>query len=275
MGPRGQDPRSLTSRGSSARDADPAFGPHGDQVAFASSRDGTSKIYVLDPAGGDARPVSDGAEGGDSEPAWSPDERQIVFVRGARRDLYAVDASGGAPARLLLAGADDEPQGAGAPSWSPDGKTIVFAGARGESLGMSLWLVDADGSGLRRLTHAPRPERWTRDVHPSWSPDGKRIAFASNRHASSEVAAEDLDIYVVTVADGSLVRLTRDPAVADDPCWSPDGRRVFFTSTRDAPTPYSHELYVMPAAGGEQRRLTRDAIPLNTSCSTGRIREGK
>jgi TolB protein len=126
-------------------------------------------------------------------------------------------------------------------------------------MGTSLWRVGADGTSLRRLTRPPPAQSWVRDLRGAWSPDGARIAFASNRHAASVHDAGDLDIYELVIASGAVTRLTRDPALADDPCYSPDGKRIYFTSTREAPRDWAVELYAMPAGGGEQRRLTRDA----------------
>ena len=113
--------------------------------------------------------------------------------------------------------------------------------------------------------------RWLRDQRPAWSPDGGRVVFASNRHAARDADAGDLDLYAVDMGSGAITRLTHDPAVADDPTYSPDGKRLFFTSTRDAARPYSVEIYVMPAAGGEQRRVTRDEFPENSAPAAGRV----
>ena len=103
--------------------------------------------------------------------------------------------------------------------------------------------MNADGSGLRNLT----PKPWAPDAAPAWSPDGRKIAFASERDGNSEV-------YVMN-ADGSGQRnLTRNPALDGDPAWSPDGRNIAFRSTRDGNT----EIYVMNADGSGQRNLSHN-----------------
>lgn len=272
MNATGGDQRRLTYKASNAPDEAPALSPHGDAVAFMSRRDGVSKLYVVALDGAGTRQVTDGADGGDLDPSWAPDGRKLVFVRGKdRRDLYVVDFDGGGAPKKILAGADDDVAFAGGPSWSPDGAEIAFSGDRGEGMGTGLWLVKPDGTGLRRLTRPTTSERWYRDVHASWSPDGKKIVFASNRHATSESDSADLDLYEVTVEDGTITRLTRDSGVADDPSYSPDGKRIFFSSTREAVRPYAIELFAMPAGGGEQRRLTRDEVPQNAAPSAGRV----
>jgi TolB protein len=103
-----------------------------------------------------------------------------------------------------------------------------------------IFVMNADGTGERELTHNAA----ARTIPPAWSPDGRRIAFASGRDGNFE-------IYVIN-ADGSRQRrLTRNTGRDDAPVWSPDGRRIAFES--------NWQVYVMNADGSGQRRLTRNA----------------
>jgi Tol biopolymer transport system component len=264
------EPLLISQRTAASPDASPAFSPHGDAIAWASAQ----KLFVSAVDGSAARAVTDGKDGGDSDPAWSPDGRRLVFTRGhagERRDLFVLDFDAGGAARLLLAGKDAAPAQVGSPAWSPDGAWIVFSADRSEGEGTGLWRVAPDGTGLLRLTRPGRSAAWVRDERAAFAPDGKTIAFASNRDARSEDDATDLDIYALDLASGKVTRLTHDPGVADDPAYSPDGKRLYFTSTRDAHKEFEVELYAMPAAGGQQLRLTRDASPQNAAPSAGRV----
>lgn len=275
MNPDGKDQARVTIRGQAAPDETPALSPGGEDVAFVSAREGVAKIFIAAADGTTTRPLTDGAEGGDAHPAWTPDGKHLVFMRGkpeTRRDLYLVAEDGSEAPRKLLEGRDDTPALSGHPAVSPDGKTIAFATDRGEGTGTSLFLVGIDGKNLRRLTRPPQSLSWVVDTRPAWSPDGKTLAFASNRHGTSADDAEDFDIYTIDVASGKITRLTSDLAVADDPVYSPDGKRLYFTSTRDATRPYAVEIFVMAATGGEQLRLTRDEVPQNSAPSAGRIK---
>ena len=116
-----------------------------------------------------------------------------------------------------------------------------------------IYVMNADGSGQRRLTRNEAT-----DSDQSWSPDGTKIAFrravAPFRCGPRGCGPAKSDIFVMN-ADGSGERnLTRnDPSYAMDADWSPDGRRIVFRTTRHG----KWELYVMNADGSGQRRLTR------------------
>ncbi len=171
---------------------------------------------------------------------WAPDGRMIAFRRhNGGTQVYVMNADGSGVRRLTSRPGSVWDVSAGA--WSPDGRKLTLTAwpARPRSAGHTeIYVVNADGSGQRRLT---------RGVTPAWSPDGRKIAFVRGRAGNSEI--------FVMNADGSATRrLTRQPAGGHGPAWSPDGRKILFQSGRDG----NLEVYVMNADGSAQRNLTQE-----------------
>jgi tricorn protease len=124
------------------------------------------------------------------------------------------------------------------PDISPDGKLVAFS-----YLG-DIWVVETIGGVARPVTMHE-----AHDIGPVFSPDGRRIAFSSNRHGS-------YDVFVVSAQGGRPTRLTFDSALDRVTGWSPDGRQVLFESSRSVSFPPSLELYTVPADGGRVRRVS-------------------
>ncbi|HEX9892405.1 MAG TPA: protein kinase [Gemmatimonadales bacterium] len=230
--------------------------------------------------------------GGDSHPAVSPDGRWLVFRRMAGLfvgELYRLPlgpgvTAAGEPERLTLAALNAEH-----PAWMPDSKEILF------SAKSSLWRLSVSGEnaparlpfvgdyGLMPAVSRPQPGRPLRLVYirsfldgniwrvetaapgatastppvvaisstrledmPQFSPDGRRVAFTSDRSGNWEIWLTDPD-------GANAVQLTSMGAVAAGyPHWSPDGQQIVFHSNVDG----QWEVYLVPAAGGKPRNLT-------------------
>ncbi len=182
-----------------------------------------------------------------SSGAFSPDGRYyaIAAKRRDRDDLVILDVKRGREERRIQIPLN----GLITPSWSPDGRQLVFTGFDG---GLSdLYVVNRDGSGLRRLTN----DKYA-DLQPTWSPDGKTIAFATDR--GSETDFEDLRfgptrIALYQLATGTIEIVPHmDQGRNSNPVWAPDGRSFAFVSDRTGIS----DIYLYDFTDGNVYQLT-------------------
>lgn len=203
-------PARVTISGSMS--VDPALSPDGSAVAFASDRSGSFEIYLvgLAPGSQEIALTRDGKN--NMQPAWSPDGRWIAFYSRNDSGLWVVPSTGGTPRRLIDSGSN--------PAWSPDSNWIVFTTQTGLVGQSSLKVIGRDGSGLRDLTRLGDPIGGHRS--PSWSNNGRFIAFATVR------GADEGSVWIVDAAGGTPRRL-QTAMGAGNVQFSSDDRAVFFT----------------------------------------------
>ncbi len=255
--------------------ASPAWSPDAERVYFIGvlrEREGDrfvyyeSDIFVVDAGGGEPRRITTSSDVEAVAP--SPDAKTLLVVRdehpGKRPStsgLWLLDADGRHPRRLVDVQAGHLVV---APSWSPDGRTIAFArcpyvepDARGFIANTcAVYTVSPDGTGMRKLAQ--------RSSQPVFSPDGRLIAFVSDRDEHGKLArGEDEEAFAnelyVMDADGSNQRRLTESGSLDEstPAWSPDGSRIAFT--REGPARFSKQLMVVKPDGTCPTALIGDA----------------
>jgi Tol biopolymer transport system component len=231
MKPDGSDLRDLTPNLKDCRN--PSFSPDGSKIVFYSAMSGNDEIYVMGAGGGAPRNLTNNPAR-DIHPHWAPDGKSILF-NSLRDDpdafdIYQMNADGSGVKRLTATKEDET-----CAQLSPDGKHLVFL--RGFGNGNNDIIVsDPDAKNAVNLSNTPfNAEGW-----PSWSPDGKRILYSSDRPGVYV-------IYVVNVDGSDLRALTDRMATSEDAraVWSPDGSKIAFTRRRGT----TMDIWVMPVAG--------------------------
>jgi len=253
------------------------------QIAFISSRSGHKELWLMDYDGAAQHQLTR-LNSISLSPRISPDGDRIAFVnfgKGVQLAMFSVELNR-TVAFPSFGGTNVTP------AWSSDGRKLAFSSSmRGNP---NIYVSDASGANLRRITEGPGPDvspvwnpktnsqiafvsgrsglpqvyiieadganlqRMTDTgyaVSPSWSPNGQFLAFAWRRNYGPG-APGGQDIYIMDVATRQWVQLTHDSGLNDFPSWSPDGRHIVYESRHGARS----EIWSMLADGSKARALT-------------------
>ncbi|MEM7533137.1 MAG: hypothetical protein AAF639_13235 [Chloroflexota bacterium] len=240
-------------------------------------RNGTAQVWIMDVDGSNQRPLT--SDGGNAHPAWSPDGSTIAFnsTRTGQLELFLMDADGSNQRQLthstgeapgpfenlrhieLLMHSLYAPDVLGPtnifPTWSPDGKQIAFCSIAQESY--AIWVMDADGGNLTKLTDANEDERPQANC-PFWSPTGNQIAYWSGVNVGPG------SIWVMDADGRNRRQVSDEPAnsICDEPSWSADGRQILYTTNRrDERNGLQSAVWIADPDGSNQRPLINGAIP--------------
>lgn len=228
----------------------PAWSPDGTKVAYTSyvKRKGSTfrnaDLLLLDLSSG-TRSLVSYRQGINSGAAFSPDGRHIYLTvsQGSNPDIYKMSLDGNLTGKIT-----NGPAGAMnvEPALAPDGRLTFSSDRAGRPM---IYTADSNGNDVKRITFAG-----VFNSSPSWSPDGKKIAFAGQ-------SSGNFDIFVMNSDGTGMIRLTSATlkngkmASNEDPSFSPDGRFVMYTSNRTG----SSQIYISTVDGTEERRMTNDS----------------
>ncbi len=228
---------------------DPAYSPGGKRIAFVRASKQAIDLWTMNANGTRQRRLTTTARIDEIDPAWSPDGEQIAFAVETplgQQGIWVVGAKGQSR-RQLTTGADTNP------SWSPDGTEIAFQRSEPFTHMDSVLAVPITGGTPTDLTDDPLSDY----LDPAWSPDGNSILLSSDR--GDDLTQLDLWALDLQAADPapSFVRVTNTPSRDErDPAWSPDGRRIAYSSEGAFHGASSSQLYVAKANGTDRHILT-------------------
>jgi Tol biopolymer transport system component len=250
-----------------------------------------TRIWIVSTAGGNARQLTFG-ERGDTQPQWSPDGRHISFVsaRGPvsgddppRAQLYLMRADGGEAWKLT-----DSKESVASYSWAPDSTRIAFVATDPRSVEeegdqrkrddervfendfryQHLWVIAVDGSSpASRITNGTN---YTVNAAPSWSPDGKRLAFSAK--PTTMIRDGRTDVYIAEVAGATIDKITTNAGLDGPPEWSPAGNLIAWVSEPLTAKPIGDATY--PSYVGNGHLMLYDVASKTTKDAALPIRIG-
>nr|MBA3672744.1 PD40 domain-containing protein [Gemmatimonadaceae bacterium] len=202
--------------------------PDGGAVVYSGDVGGIRKLFVKRIGGPEAEQLTVG-DRDDVQPAWSPDGRQIVFVRAReprRRiepgdvfaayesdagDVWSIDLASHREERLV--------ENAFYPDFSPDGRSIAVDASRGGP--RRIWIMDVHGLNPQQAT--TDSSEAVAHIAPRWSPDGRRIVY-------QRIERTRFDVAVVDLASRQSITVTRDVYRKINPVWARDGHAIYYSS---------------------------------------------
>jgi dipeptidyl aminopeptidase/acylaminoacyl peptidase len=245
----GGDPLPMTVEGVSS--SHPRWSPDGKYLSFLSARNGgKNQVWLLDRRGGEAQKLTEVAQGvNDFE--WSPDSTRLVLIL---QDPKPED---------IEAAKETDKDKPAAKAKTPRPLVIDRLQFKQDTVGYldhrrdHLYIFDVASKKLTQITSGDFD-----DNEPAWSPDGKSLAFTSNRSTPDPDRNYNTDIWVVaadnTDKGAHLIQITTNPGPDRSPAWSPDGKWIAFVTEIDlkAMIYATHHLAVAPSTGGEAKVLT-------------------
>jgi len=248
------------------------------KLAFVSDRDGNKEIYFMDYDGKRQQRITHN-QTIDILPAWSRNSEQVLYTSYRRRspDLFMFHLYTGKTEMISTGGVNY------AADWAPDSEQIVYTSSK-KAGNAEIYIRNMETGREKRVTF-----NRTIDTSPCWSPNGKEIAFVSQRSGIPRVYIMDneganvrcitydgthfdspswspdgsriayvsmvegrLDIYIYHNKNNTMTKLTENAGRNENPTWSPDGRHIIFSSNRTG----RYQLYSIDYDGANLKRLT-------------------
>jgi TolB protein len=214
----------------------PAVSPGGRFVTY-DSRGAMGILKMISLSNGKQVDLADRIITGNFS-SWSPDGKTIVFNRAGA--LWTFNRAIGKEIKIYTSGNNDSRA-----VWSPDGTRIAFdSGFPRQDGNVDIFVMNSDGTNLKQLTDHPKI-----DSQPSWSPDGRWLAYMSQQSGNR-------DIWIMSADGTQKTRLTIDPEIDVWPRWSPDGKKIAFGSQRQTKSKKQTNIWIIQL----EKQLEKDFL---------------
>lgn len=224
-----------------ANDRHGRYSPNGELIVFESDRNGNWDIFLLDRKAGTQQQLTSG-KADNRYPSWHPSGKKILFTSNGsgKNRLYEIDVETKAITKFELAETLAEVNFS---AWSPDGNTIAFSVEEAPNQ-HNLYLFDVQAKAIQALSSDT-----TRTLFPDWSPKGNALVFFSRKDTNNE----DDEIYVMTIKNRKVKRLTDWPKHNFCPSWSNSGKHIAYVTSMENSRP---EIFIMKKNGKRPLRVT-------------------
>ncbi|MEL7452649.1 MAG: S9 family peptidase [Pseudomonadota bacterium] len=223
--------------------ASPRWSPDGERIAYMKGEDGRTGLYVHYLSSGRDALLGTFAESPD-DLTWSPDGELLAFSMAVAAESEP------------LVSKPKQPEGA---DWADAPRVIDRARYRTNGDGFldlaytHIFVLPAEGGTERQLSSGD----FNHAGPLSFTPDGEEILFSTNRHDDWELETREADIFSINVSSGQLSQLTDTPGLETEPRVSPDGEKIAYLRTSNAPEPFlPTNVYMMDRDGSDAKNLT-------------------
>jgi len=220
----------------------PRWSKDGKQILFQSNESGRWQIYIMDANGSHIRQITMDSSNNNFID-WSPDNKKIAFVsdRTGNEEIFVIDLNDKYEKQLTFTDARNIH-----PYWSPKGDKIFFNSTRDDPAAFEIYVMNADGSNVKRITHSSDDETCAR-----LSPSGTQLVYLKNNEHGLD------DVFVMNLKDSAEQNITNTATTDGWPCWLPGGNTILYSAREDG----RYKLFIYDLKQKTNTRLTDPPSP--------------
>jgi len=239
--------------------SDPVYSPDKSKIAYVKDVSGKKQIFAMSLA--DSQTTQLTSLGNNLQPVWSPDGAEISFTsdRSGNNDVWVMGSNGGGQKQITSDNASET-----TPAFSPDGQKVAYASNRTGELGINKWNIWTTTLNGKNPTQVTADDNTAMDDSPGYSPDGKKLVYASDQTGNFDLWTINLDGSVKTQVASSSETET-------SPAWSPDGLKIAYARGNDIYIEKTSTSEEVKVAAGANPAWSRDGTEIIFNTTSGDI----